>query len=516
MAARNESNGDYFSAIFQPPQVFILRKRKNKGQAILVKTPVFLRKVSCAPEIHKGFSRHKVYLEVNLLCEDFNPPAPLPTLRTSLAAYATRDPHLPEVQECRLADEASEPSGIATGEMMAEKKRRRTKGDGSVYRRGRIWFIAYQHPDGKRRSESSKSERKSDADRLLRKRIGAKLHNLPVIPRAEQLTFYDASQAVIDDFVANGKRSEPVVRRRIDKHLRPFFGHRRLVSITASDVTAFIAKRQTDSIVVRKARLRTLDDGTEQVVPEVRKDVSPAEINRELQTLKRVFSLAIRSGRIASKPYIPMLRESPARSGFFEPEQYASVMAHLPAEVRPIIEFAYITGWRIASEVLPLEWRQVDFAGEEVRLDAGTTKNGEGRVFPFTDDLRRLLKERKAEHERLKKGGHVCRYVFFREVAEGRGGEKKPRAITAFTKSWKAACVAAGCPGRIPHDLRRTAVRNFVRKGIPERVSMRLTGHKTPSVFNRYNIVSDGDLRDAARKLDAPKKDASVSAAQQR
>ena len=88
-------------------------------------------------------------------------------------------------------------------------------------------------------------------------------------------------------------------------------------------------------------------------------------------------------------------------------------------------------------------------------------------------------------------------------VAEGRGGDKKPQPILSLTKAWKTACLAAGCPGRIPHDLRRTAVRNLVRAGISERVAMTLTGHKTPSVFQRYNIVSDGDLRDAARKLDA-------------
>jgi integrase len=71
-----------------------------------------------------------------------------------------------------------------------------------------------------------------------------------------------------------------------------------------------------------------------------------------------------------------------------------------------------------------------------------------------------------------------------------------------FNKAWKVACRAAGCPGRIPHDMRRSAVRNLVRAGISERVAMMMTGHKTRSVFERYNITSPGDLRDAARLLD--------------
>lgn len=101
-----------------------------------------------------------------------------------------------------------------------------------------------------------------------------------------------------------------------------------------------------------------------------------------------------------------------------------------------------------------------------------------------------------------KETGQICPWVFFRMVAEERGGDKKPQPILKFNKAWSNACVAAGCPGRIPHDLRRTAVRNMVRAGIPERVSMKLTGHKTRSVFERYNIVSDGDLADAAARLD--------------
>lgn len=264
--------------------------------------------------------------------------------------------------------------------------------------------------------------------------------------------------------------------------------NRRLASLTRDDVVAFIKHRQTQGIVNKKdERVR---------------DVSNAEINRGLQILKRMFTLAVKSGRIAMRPDIPMLEEDNVRQGFFEREQYESVQAHVPDDIQPVIEFAYLTGWRIKSEVLTLEWWQVDFDGAEVRLEPGTTKNKKGRTFPFTSALRSLLKTRQTAHEKLKKAGHIIPNVFWRMLADERGGEKKPRPILRFEKEWKHACKAGGCPSRIPHDLQRTAVRNLVRAGIPQTVAMSLTGHRTDSVFRRYDIVSAIDLKDAARRLD--------------
>jgi integrase len=277
-----------------------------------------------------------------------------------------------------------------------------------------------------------------------------------------------------------------------------------MADITTAHIRAYVAERQAARTVTRGAYVVKRKDGTAITIPASTRDVdgiSNAEINRELTTLKRMFTLAVQAGKLLHKPHIPLLREENARTGFFEPEQYASLCRNLPAELQPIVEFAYITGWRIASEVLPLEWRQVNFATGEVRLDPGTTKNGEGRVFPLTDDLRRLLEARRDARLAQIKAGHVVPWVFFRLVAEGRGGVKQPRAIVSIAKAWTSACRGAGCPGRIPHDLRRTAVRNMVRRGVPERVAMTLTGHKTRSIFERYNIVSAGDLRTAATQL---------------
>jgi integrase len=251
-------------------------------------------------------------------------------------------------------------------------------------------------------------------------------------------------------------------------HLLPVFGPRRLVDIGPATVRAFVA-----------ARLQAR--------------ASNAEINRELAIIKRTFRLAKQAGRfVGDIPHIAMLKESNVRRGFLDRAQLDAVKTHLPLALQPVVEFAYLTGWRVTSEVLPLEWRQVDWSARQIRLDPGTTKNDEGRCFPFTAALAALLRGQQEAHERLRRDGRLVPHVFHRHG--------KP--IRNFRKAWQTACRAAGLPGKLIHDFRRSAVRNLELAGVPRAAAMAMVGHKTESIYRRYAIVDATVLRDAAARID--------------
>jgi integrase len=155
--------------------------------------------------------------------------------------------------------------------------------------------------------------------------------------------------------------------------------------------------------------------------------------------------------------------------------------------------FFYITGCR-KSEGLTLKWRQIDFRNGTVLLDPGTTKNDEGRVFPFTQELRELLEEQRAATDQLQREkGIVCPWVFHHNGCP----------IKSYDGAWRSACRKAGVPGHHVHDFRRTTVRRLEQAGVSRSVGMKLTGHKTESVYRRYAIVSKSDLEEAARRLDS-------------
>lgn len=211
--------------------------------------------------------------------------------------------------------------------------------------------------------------------------------------------------------------------------------------------------------------------------------MSAASVNREVSLLRRGFRLAGVAWYAPPRRTWKMLRENPPRQGFPDSKTLERVLAELPAPEAGVIRFASLTGWRIRSEILPLRWDQVDLERGEVLLRDGTTKSGEGRIFPLYPQLREVL-ECWLE---LRRGP----YVFHR----------CGRPIRSFRLSWWSACKRAGVPDLLKHDLRRFAARNLIDAGVDRQTAMRLLGHKTESVFNRYRIVSGADLRRAAEAL---------------
>ncbi len=159
---------------------------------------------------------------------------------------------------------------------------------------------------------------------------------------------------------------------------------------------------------------------------------------------------------------------------------------HLPPDLQAAITIAYTFGWRMQSEVLKLELRQLDLETGTLRLEPGTTKNDEGRLVYLPSDLKAELA---AQVERVQRAERRTRRIIpylFPHLT----GRHQSQRIRDFRRAWKTACRKAGLPGRLRHDFRRTAVRDLVNRGIPERVAMQVSGHKTRSVFDRYYIVS--------------------------
>ena len=165
--------------------------------------------------------------------------------------------------------------------------------------------------------------------------------------------------------------------------------------------------------------------------------------------------------------------------------------AVLPEYLKGFGTFAYKTGWRV-SEISGLKWSQVDRQQGIVTLDPGQTKNDEGRSVYLDEELKQIFQEL---WEARKESGKLLPYIFLNRKGSDR--------LKQFNKAWKTACKDAKIGKRFFHDLRRTAIRNMVRAGTPERVAMMVSGHKTRSVFERYNIVSDADLKMAAQRQEA-------------
>jgi integrase len=351
------------------------------------------------------------------------------------------------------------------------------KGNGSVFQRGAVWWVKY-YRNGKAYRETSGSDKEAAARKLLRKRLGEIEVGRFIGPDAERVAIRELAEDYLNDYRVNARKSldkaERMVKRHdddgkeLDSELMAFFGDSKAHSVATDNVKKYVAQR--------------LEAGA-----------ANATVNRELAALKRMFNLGLQAEKIHRKPYIPMLKESNARQGFFEHGEFIAFRNALPDYFKPVVTFAYYTGWR-KQEILSLRWNQVDLNARTVRLDVGTTKNDKGRLVILDGELLEAIQGQWERRKVAEIPGQsptlLCPFVFHRDG--------KP--IRDFRKAWNKARTETGFAAKMLHDFRRTAVRDMVRAGVNERVAMMVSGHQTRSVFDRYNIVSEQDLIDAARK----------------
>jgi integrase len=196
------------------------------------------------------------------------------------------------------------------------------------------------------------------------------------------------------------------------------------------------------------------------------------------------------------------LPEDNARQGFFEHADFKAVVSELPEDLRDFALWGYLCGWR-KSEIAALGWNQFEMEARLMHLSGRETKNGEPRKIALEGELWEIIERRwKARKIEMPSGETIIApLVFFRRHGRGVPGAWAP--ILEFRKAWKSACEAAGVPHKLFHDFRRTAARNLRRAGVSEEVAMLITGHKSTSMFRRYNITDENDLREAMRKAQA-------------
>ena len=336
---------------------------------------------------------------------------------------------------------------------------------GSIYKRGEVYWIKY-YRNGKPYRESAKTEKETDAKRLLKHREGEISQGKIPGVYFDKVRFDDLAKDFLTDYRINERKSMIRAERSVN-HLKRSFERFKVTDITTPRINCHIEMRITEGA----------ENGT---------------INRELAALKRIFNLGARQTppKVDRVPFIPMLKENNVRKGFFEDGEFQALRKALPDYLQGFVTFAYKTGWRV-SEIEGLIWSQVDLVNGIVRLESGETKNDEGRTVHLDDELLAIFQ---GQWDTRKDREKLTPYVFVNETGTDQ--------IKDFRGAWETACDKAEIGKRLFHDFRRTAVRNMVRAGIPERVAMMVSGHKTRSIFERYNIVSDTDLKLASQKME--------------
>lgn len=342
------------------------------------------------------------------------------------------------------------------------------RGDGRVFQRGRVWWIAYYF-DGQECRESSHSRDRKDAVRLLRQRVGNVAAGIAPHPITSKrlgkraLMMSDLFDLVEQHYQLNNRTS--TINFTCLRRLRSRFTGYTVQRCTSLAISHYVAAMQRAG---RKAET----------------------INREIAVLRFAFRFGYQHDLVARVPAIKRLPELAVRNEFFTRDEIDRLTPHLPEYLRDVVLFGFLTGWR-KSEILGLEWANVNRAGAVIRLVPEQNKGRTVRVLALQGEMARLIERR---WQARKINGSLSQHVFHRDG----------RRIGKMRLKWLKACHEAGLGHRWFHSLRRSAARNMSLQGIPEKVIMSIMGHKTRVMFDRYNIITESDQRAYAKRLFGP------------
>jgi integrase len=346
---------------------------------------------------------------------------------------------------------------------------KRPRGTGAIFSvpGSKNHWVGYTGANGKYIRESSGSTKKTEAQKFLRKRMEAVSGGNFLGPRVEKITVDELYGDLLQDYGIKGQAKE-WAERVWNVHLKDFFAGMKAARVGTVQIGDYVAKRQEEA-------------------------AAKSTINRELALLRRAFSLGFdaepqKVARVPKFHRFIVSERGNERRGFVEEPEYRKLADAAAGQLwlRALLALGYTYGFRKA-ELLKMRCEQVDLLNNTISLYSGETKNGEGRTVVLTEDCKRLVTE-------LRRGKQPEGHLFTRADGE---------PVRDFRGSWEALVSAAKLPsGLLFHDLRRSAVRNMIRRGVPQKTARQISGHKTDSVFSRYNIVSEADIADAARKIE--------------
>jgi len=315
-------------------------------------------------------------------------------------------------------------------------------------------------------AESTGTGDKEKAREILARKVGESVGGRDVAH--DKATINDLCELVLADYKLRNLRDVRNVQWRYDAHVKRLIGSVRASRFGARQVRQYVQTRRAEG-------------------------ATDSTINRELSIVRRGFSLGHREEPpiVNRVPYIAKLEEDNARQGFIDGPQYDRLLAAMPDHLKCLLVVGYHLGNRL-GELRKLIWNQVDLAAAEIRVEKRNAKGKRPRTLPIYGEMDHWLRW---QRERCKGERVFC----WTQPAKRVTPKEKP--LGSHLKGWAEACKAAGLPGLHFHDLRRSAVRNMERAGIPRKVAMSISGHSTEAIYRRYDIVSSDDLQSAAKKL---------------